>query len=333
MSYELFRNDVLMNLNDAIPSEMVTPAINAVDRAAISYEVVSKPVSLMVVDGEPQLMKLYLGSKATEGLSKDTLKNYYYTLHEFFLTVAKRVDAIDSNDIRCYLYDYQQRSDNSNRTLNQRRSHIDCFFDWCVRNNYLPSNPCATVNKIKYYATPRDPFTTVELEYLRLACRNVRESAIINLLYSTGLRVTELCHLKIEDIDLHDKSVKVLHGKGDKYRLTYLNAKAVVSLKQYFKSRTDDCPYVIVNARGPKHGLTKKSIELIVRNICARAGLDPKKAHPHNLRHTFATVMIQNGAPVQHVQKLLGHAKLETTMIYAKDRADDIKRTHERCVI
>ena len=181
--------------------------------------------------------------------------------------------------------------------------------------------------------TPRDQ-TLIELETMRENCRDRREKCVVDLLYSTGLRVSELCDLKFEDIDLHEKSVKVMHGKGNKYRMTYMNAEAVVSLNLYLATRNDDCPYVIVNKHGQvKHGLRKRAIEVMIKNIGERANLDMKKAHPHIFRHTFATTLIQNGAPVQHVQKLLGHAKLETTMIYAKDNQDDIKRTHERCAV
>lgn len=334
MSYELFRNDVLMNMDNMLPDEYMIPAINAVDHAAVGYDVKRKPVSLIVVNGTPEALKMYIATRAVQKLTKATIANYFYTLRRFFLFVAKDIDKITANDIRCFLFDYQMQTGISDRTLDGKIGCINTFFDWCVKNGILVSNPCINVDRIKYYATPRQPLTQIELETVRECCKDRREKCIVDMLYSTGIRVSELCALKLEDIDIHERSVKIMHGKGNKYRMTYMNAEAVVSLNLYLNTRTDNCPYVIVNKRGEvKHGLQKKSIETIIKNLGERANIDLKKAKPHNFRHTFATVMIRNGAPVQHVQKLLGHAKLETTMIYAKDNQDDIKRTHERCAV
>ena len=334
MSYEFFRTDVLSNLSGVLPEDLIPPAINAVDRTAVGYEFSPRNVSLIVVDGIPEPLRIYIATRATEKLSKETLRNYFYTLRTFFLYVAKDLDRITANDIRCFLFDYQRRTGISDRTLDSKLGQINTFFDWCVKEDILVTNPCAKVLRIKYYAEPRNPLDPVELEMMRQSCTCRREKAIVDLLFSTGLRVSELCALKFEDIDLHERSVRVMHGKGNKYRMTYMNAEAVVSLRMYMAERIDNCPFVIVNKRGQeKHRLTKKAIEEEIKRICQRAEINSKKAHPHNLRHTFATVMIRNGAPVQHVQKLLGHTKLETTMIYAKDNQDDIKRTHERCAV
>ena len=333
MSYELFRNDVLMNLVEAIPQEQMIPAINAVDKAAVNYDISRKNVSLIVVNGIPDQLKKYIASKATENIKKNTLNIYFYALRNFFLRMSKHIEDITATDIRCYLYEYQQRHKVSERTLEQLRIYINSFFDWAVRNDYLTKNPCEKVMHIKYYATPREPFDAVELETIRASCRNFREKAIVDLLYSSGLRVSELCALKMEDVDFQSRTLIVRHGKGDKFRITYYNAEAEVSLKAYLATRDDSCPYLIVNIRGEKHGIGKRAIEDTIKKVCERAEIDKKKAIPHNFRHTFATVMIDNGAPIQHVQQLLGHAKIDTTLIYAKKNMADIKRTHERCAV
>ena len=334
MSYELFRSDVLENMEELLPPDYIQRAINAVDRAAIGYDFSMKPVSLIVMNGVPEVLKTYIATRATEKLTKQTVRNYFYTLRTFFSFVSKPVDQIIANDIRCFLYDYQQQTKISDRTLDSKIGQINTFFDWCVKNDILQKNPCINVKRIKYYAPPRKALNTIELEVIRENCKDRRDKCIVDLLFSTGLRVSELCALKLNDINIHDKSVKVMHGKGDKYRMTYMNSEAVVSLNMYLATRNDNCEYVIVNNRGnKKHGLEKRSIETLIKNICTRAGIDPEKSIPHVFRHTFATVMINNGAPVQHVQRLLGHSKLETTMIYVEDNLDDIKRTHERCAI
>ena len=339
MSYETFRNEVLLNMAaDEMPVEQIVPAIHAVDKAATKYDVVRKETGLTVINGVPEVLKHYIGTRATENLSPDTLKNYFYTLRDFFMTVNRPVSKVTANDIRCYLYDYKKKNNVSDRTLEQKRLTIKNFYAWCLREDVyddLKKNPCETVSTIKYYAKPREPFTMSELETIRVCCEDVRERAIVDILVSAGLRVTELCDLKKDDIDLIERTVKVRHGKGNKFRMTYISAETVVSLRRYFNTRTDSCPYVFVNKRGSeKHQIHKKVIEQIFANICVRAGIeDPDRRHPHNLRHTFATVMLQNGAPIQHVQKMLGHAKLETTLVYAKDNLQDIKRTHERCAV
>ena len=174
MSYEFFRTDVLTNFSTVLPQDMMSPAINAVDRAAADYDFSKKPVSLIVINDTPEPMKLYLAAKATENFSKDTLKGYFYCLRSFFSVVRKQIDQITTNDIRCYLFDYQQRSGISNRTLEQHRICINGFFDWCVRDRILLYNPCASVQHIKYYSTPRDPMSITELEYIRMACRDSR---------------------------------------------------------------------------------------------------------------------------------------------------------------
>lgn len=333
MSYELFRTDVLSNLQNAIPTDQLTPAINAVDRAAMNYDISKKELSLSIVNGTPEPLKMYIASRATENIKQNTLEQYYYAMRKFFLYVNKPLNQITANDIRCFLFDYKQNTGISDRTLETKRIIINGFFDWCTKEDILLKNPCEKVMHIKYYATPREPLTQVEMETMRTHCIDKREKAVVDLLYSSGIRVSELCALTFSDINFFTREVRIRHGKGDKYRVTYINAESIVSLQAYLLTRNDNCPYLIVNTRGEKHGLTKKSIETLIRKIGDRANIDKKKSRPHNFRHTFATVMIDNGAPVQHVQELLGHAKLETTMIYAKKNQSDIRRTHERCVV
>lgn len=334
MSYELFRTDVITNLSAIIPGEQMHDVMNAIDRVAINYDINKKSVSLIAVNGVPEPLKMYIASKATENVKKNTLTNYFYALRKFFAYVAKPVDQITASDIRCYLFDYQQKNKVLDRTLNQLRTYINGFYDWCVREDILMKNPCSKVLRIKYYSTPREPLDSVELETIRMACKTKREKAVVDLLYTSGVRVSELSNIKFDDIDWKTREVKIRHGKGDKYRITYFNAEAEVSLRSYLNTRSDDCPYVIVNERGKeKHNIGKRSIEEIIKKVGKRTSVDMKKAKPHNFRHTFATTMIDNGAPVQVVQQLLGHSKLETTMIYVKKNTEEIRRAHERCVI
>ena len=333
MSYELFRTDLFTSLMDILPQEKLAEVMNAVDVAAQGYEFERKNTSLTVFLPIPEPLKMYIASKATENLSKATLKNYYYLLVKFFSYVKKPFDSITTNDVRNFLLAYKASRQISDRTLEQIRVYIHCFYDWCVNEGLLFRNPVNLIHAIRYQAKERYVISPLELERMRFNCVTLREKAIIDVLYSSGLRVTELCRLKKEDIDLGARTIHVKQGKGNKDRTTYINAEAVISLTAYLNSRSDTCPYVIVNINGEKHMVNKRTIESEVRKVAERAGLSTEKISPHNFRHTFATTLIRNGCPIEHVQKMLGHSKLSTTMIYARIDDEDVRRNHERCAI
>lgn len=333
MSYELFRNDVYNELSKQLSACQLETVLKTIDKIALEYNFSKAETALTVVNNIPAAVKYYIASKATENLSHGTLTNYYNMLKNFFSTLQKRLEDINSNDIRTYLTWYQQQRNISDRTKEQMRIYLNGFFDWCVNEDMLVKNPVTRVHAIKFNQKERYVVSQMELEKMRFACNTKREKAIIDILVSSGLRVTELCDLKKQDIDWDTKSVHVRHGKGDKERVTYINAEAVISVSAYLDDRNDNSPYIIVNERGEqKRRLGKKTIETIVQNIAQRAGVS-EKVNPHNLRHTFATNMIRNGCPVEHVQKMLGHTKISTTMIYTRINDEDVRRNHERCSI
>lgn len=332
MSYELFRIEMITGLTPLLAEEKMKDVVNVIDNIALSYDFSKKEMSLSVVGVVPEVVKMFVAAKATQRLAQDTLQNYYLNLKNFFSAVCKPVDRIDSNDIRAYLFNYQKIRGISDRTLDEIRIELNTFFEWCVNNINLASNPCKNVDPIRYYAKQREIYKPNELELARANCRTIREKAIIDLLYSSGIRVTELCNLKITDINLYTMELTVRCGKGKKDRITYINAEAAVSFKMYLNTRTDNCEYAIVNIRGKeKHRIGKKSIERVVKNVSSRAGIDPGKSKPHNLRHTFATTLLQNGCPIQHVQRMLGHSKISTTMIYTTICDNDVRQSYNKC--
>lgn len=329
--YNQLRNDVMVELS-SLSEDVLNLVIHALDRVSEQYDITRKETALALCsDGLPEVAKIYLVCKKMAGLSAGTLENYRVILEVFFRDLRKAPCEITTNEIRLWLYLYQSRRNISARTLDKYREYIARFFAWATEEGYLQVNPARGVEAIKYEEKPRESLTQVELEYLRKACRSARELAIIEMLYSTGCRVSELATLKQSDVDWRELSVH-LYGKGRKHRISWLNAKAEVALRAYLDSRTDECPSLIVSQRKPYHGLTKDGLELIVKNIARRSGVS-KHITPHVLRHTTATIALQSGMPIADISALLGHESIDTTMIYAHASLDAVRVGHQKHIV
>ena len=267
------------------------------------------------------------------GLADGTLNNYSIILSVFFREIKKQPQFVTANEIRKFLYTYQEQKGVSYRTIDKYREYIARFFTWAHDEGYISSNPTRNITAIKYEEKPREALTQVELEYLRMACVTLREQAIIEFLYSTGARVSELTGVKKSDVNWYEKSVR-LFGKGRKHRISFLNAKAEVALKKYLETRDDDCEYLFATVKKPYRNLSKDGVEKIVRNIANRASKNiGKHITPHILRHTTATTALQSGMPIADISKLLGHESIDTTMIYAKSSIEDVRSGHKKHII
>lgn len=333
--YDEFRLAFLRELvGEGIDEESMKKVMHVVDRLGMRYEVSPKETSLVPIDAIiPCSLVEYLACRSLEGMSKATLYNYRMTLSAFFKRVQKPLEKIESNDIRGYLYEYQQVRNISNRSLDKIRNTISGFFKWAVAEGKVPKDPTLAVKAIKYSVKPRIALTQLELEYIRKSCGDIRERTIVEILYSTGCRVSELCNMKKEDVDLEDRTIMIF-GKGGKYRISYINAKAYVVLCDYLKSRNDNDEHLIVTERKPHRGLSRYMVEKIIGDISDRAyRFTGKHVTPHIFRHTTATVALHNGMPVQNISKMLGHNQLETTMTYAEVDMTDVQRDHNRFVI
>ena len=333
--YEHLRNDFLREAHDAqFPAEALTAAVRILDEVATRYEIHDKEMALAVYNGEiPEIVKLFIVCKKIEGLSQRTLDTYMRQLCIFFRSVNKSFIQISANDIRVYLYKYQQDRGCSNRSLDKYRGYLSTFFTWAVDEGYIDRNPMRTIQPIKFEKKPRQNLTQLELEYLRCACETPREKAIIEFLYSTGCRVAELAALKKTDVDWNARSVH-LFGKGKKHRTSFINAKAEVSLQAYLDTRSDDCDFLFVTERKPYKGLTTAAVQKIVRKVAARtANQIQKNVTPHVLRHTTATMAMQSGMPIVDISKLLGHTKVDTTMIYTHVNTIDVQAGHRKHIV
>lgn len=333
--YEQMKNLFLAELNKRIPNlsgEQARVISDALDKAAYPFEVTVKETAIALrEDVIPEIVKIYIAVKKTEGLSPDTLSNYARILKQFFLWVKKQPDEVTANDIRMFLYNYQQHRNISNITLEKYREMICWFFTWSHREEYIPRDPSRSVKSIKTEVKERQALTQLELEHLRLACTTAREKALLEFMYSTGCRVSELCAVKLSDLDDREKTVH-LYGKGRKHRTSFINARCEVALNEYVKCRKGTSEYLFVSDRAPHEQLTKAAVEKIVHQIAVKSGIK-KHVTPHVLRHTTATQAVNNGMPIEGVSKLLGHANVSTTMIYAKVSKELIQAQHVKCVI
>ena len=290
-SSETFRSQMVSRLYDTLPQDQLQSVLAVLDSALQDYDITRKPVTLVPASGIPEVVKYFLASKAVENLSRGTLKIYRLRLEDFF------------------------------------RRILSAFFGWLVANEYIIRNPCSSVECIKHQAPERIPLTPYELEELRWVCRTVREKALVDLLFSSGIRASECSAANLSDIDWDARSIVIRHGKGDKRRTVYFNAESELSLRKYLETRQDDCEALFVTIRRPHHRLGIRSIETEVGKIGRRC---ENHVFPHRLRHTFATAGLRGGMPLDKLQALMGHAKPETTLIYAKQDQTDLQREHSR---
>ena len=237
----------------------------------------------------------------------------------------------NDNDVKAYLYNFQKTRNVSNRTLDSVRSILSSFFSWASAEGYLEKNIMVSVKPIKYRRKQRGSLDDYELEKLRSACETIRDEALVEFLYSTGCRVSELVNINKEDVNIKDGEVTLI-GKGDKERKSYLTAHASLALQEYLKSRDDDNNALFVSKVKPHNRLKKGAIEKIIGELGVKAGIE-KKVYPHLIRHTTATMGLQHGMDVTEIQKMLGHANIETTMIYAEVNQNDVKTSHKKYII
>ncbi len=334
-AYEQLRTALMVEIEKditGITTETLNKISSALDRAAQRYEVSIKELSLSLdIDPIPELVKIYLVVKKTEGLSAGTIENYSLILQNFFGRVRKNAADVTANDIRLFLYDYKKYRNVSDRTLDKYRQMICWFFGWAHTEEYIPRNPAKSIKAIKHETKDRQALTQMEMEQLRTGCESVRDRAILELMYSNGCRVSEMATLKKSDINWEAGTVH-LFGKGRKHRNSYLNARATLALHTYLKTRSDTCDDLILTERAPYKAVGKEALEAIIRKIAERSGLG-RKVTPHIIRHTTATIAVNAGMPIEDVSKLLGHASVNTTMIYAKASNEKVQSEHIRCVI
>ena len=330
---ERFKNDLFVLLNQKIERDIIKELEPQIEIILSNYDIEERKTEIVAYGSEiPKSVQIYLVSKKIAGLSDKSLYLYNIVLSDFFREMRKNPEEISANDIRVYLYLYQRNHGISNRTLDCRGTIICGYFNWMASEEYLTKNPATNIQPIKYERLHKKAMTQLDLEKIRASCETKREKAIVEMLYSTGCRVTELERLNVSDINFETKEV-TLFGKGDKHRISYLNAKAEVALKEYLSERHDDNQALFVYERKPYNRLKKSGIELVIKKVSQRVTEATTHITPHTFRHTTATVALDRGMNIVDVSKLLGHRKVETTMEYITSNIDSIKTNHRNYII
>lgn len=274
-------------------------------------------------------LKMFLDAKRIEGCSERTIKYYQTTIKHLLSQTTVEVRKLTTEEMREYLSNYQKRNNCSNVTIDNVRRNISSFFSWLEEEDYILKSPMKRIHKIKTKVVVKNIISDEGIEKLRDNCKGKRDLAIIDLLYSTGIRVGELVNLNIDDIDLEGREC-IVYGKGDKERRVYFDAKTKVHLKSYIESRVDKNEALFVTLDAPYNRLKISGVEIRLRNI--GRSLNIERIHPHKFRRTMATRAIDKGMPIEQVQRLLGHSQIDTTMQYAMVNQNNVKTSHQKYI-
>lgn len=260
---------------------------------------------------EQNLVESFLSAKRIEGCSEKTLKYYDSTIQAMLNSIGKGIKYIVTDDIRCYLTEYQTEKKSSKVTIDNIRRILSSFFSWLEDEDYILKSPVRRIHKVKTGTNIKETYSDEALELMRDNCTEFRDLAMIDMLASTGMRVGEMVLLNRNDIDFNEREC-VVFGKGDKERIVYFDARTKIHLQNYLDSRTDDNPALFVSLQSPHNRMNIGGIEVRLRQLGKRLGLN--KVHPHKFRRTLATMAIDKGMPIEQLQQLLGHRRIDTTL-------------------
>ena len=277
----------------------------------------------------PKLIDDFVAAKRIEGCSEKTLKYYRTTIDAMVTSVDKSICHIQTEDLRSYLTDYQDKNQSSRVTIDNIRRILSSFFSWLEDEDHILKSPVRRIHKVKTASNIKETYTDEELEKMRDNCSELRDLAIIDMLASTGMRIGEMVLLNKADINFNEREC-VVFGKGDKERIVYFDARAKIHLQNYIDSRRDDNPALFVTLRSPHGRIKIGGIEARLREM--GKVLDIEKVHPHKFRRTLATMAIDKGMPIEQLQQLLGHKRIDTTLQYAMVKQSNVKQAHRKYI-
>ena len=276
-----------------------------------------------------EYLQLFLDAKKIEGCSDRTIHYYRTTIEKMFMYIGTPIRKISTEEMRRYLVDYQQINNCSKVTVDNVRRNISSFFSWLEEEDYILKSPMKRIHKIKTKQQVKEIISDEAIEQLRDHCACLRDLAMVDLLYSTGIRVGELVNLNISNVDFEAREC-VVFGKGDKERKVYFDAKTKIHLQEYLNSRCDCNPALFVTLDAPYDRLKISGVEIRMRRL--GRSLRMEKIHPHKFRRTMATRAIDKGMPIEQVQRLLGHSQIDTTMQYAIVNQTNVKTSHQKFI-
>lgn len=276
-----------------------------------------------------ELLDRYFSAKRAEGCSEKSINYYQATISKALSVINVNALEIVTDQLRQYLMDYQEQNGSSKVTIDNIRRILSSFFNWLEDEDYIVKSPIRRIHKVRIAKTVKETYTDEEQEALRDSCSNIRDLALLDLLSSTGMRVGELVLLNRQDIDFNERECVVL-GKGSKERITYFDARTKIHLKQYLESRLDSNEALFVGIRKPNKRLTISGVEGLLKRLGDRVGIS--KVYPHKFRRTLATKAIDKGMPIEQLQRLLGHSRIDTTLHYAMVKQQNVKNAHRKYI-
>jgi len=300
----------------------------ALEQTLCHYDVIGSQVKTEVDDNN-DLIATFIAAKRVEGCSEKTLRYYLTTIGTMVSSIGKNVRHILTEDLRIYLTEYQTRNRSSRVTIDNIRRILSSFFSWLEDEDYIIKSPVRRIHKVKIASSIKETYSDEELEKMRDSCTELRDLAMIDMLASTGMRVGEMVLLNRDDIDFSEREC-VVFGKGDKERIVYFDARAKLHLQEYIESRLDDNPALFVTLRAPHRRIQIGGIEHRLRLLGKR--LNIQKVHPHKFRRTLATMAIDKGMPIEQLQRLLGHQRIDTTLQYAMVKQSNVKMAHRKYI-
>ena len=322
--------DVMQKMLCYLDNAQAQQLKQALELVLCNYKIEEVDKSPDIVKGENEaLLGKFVTAKRLEGCSEKTLKYYKTTIETALASLEKDICHIVTEDLRSYLTEYQEKNQASRVTIDNIRRILSSFFSWLEDEDYIIKSPVRRIHKVKAASNIKTTYSDEDLEKMRDSCKEKRDLAMIDLLASTGMRVGEMVLLNRDDINFADREC-VVFGKGDKERVVYFDARAKLHMQDYLNSRTDDNPALFVTLRAPHKRINIGGIEHRLRELGKQLGIP--KVHPHKFRRTLATMAIDKGMPIEQLQRLLGHQRIDTTLQYAMVKQSNVKLAHRKFI-
>lgn len=322
-------NEIMLKMQNKLNYNQIEELKQTLEVTLYNYELTENISKEEIEISNKNFIDLFLSAKKIEGCSIKSMKYYKATIENMLKAINKNIKHIVTDDLRTYLTDYQINNHSSRVTIDNIRRILSSFFSWLEDEDYIIKSPVRRIHKVKTATNIKETYSDETLELMRDECRELRDLAMIDMLASTGMRVGEMVLLNKEDVNFTEREC-IVFGKGDKERIVYFDARTKIHLKNYLETRKDDNPALFVSLKAPHNRLEISGIEVRLRELGRR--LDIPKVHPHKFRRTLATVAIDKGMPIEQLQKLLGHARIDTTLQYAMVKQTNVKLAHRKFI-
>ena len=319
--------DIVQQMLPYLDNAQLHKLQEVLEHSLFEYEIAGRTIE--TEDDSQELINSFVYAKRIEGCSEKTLKYYRTTIEAMTEAIDKGVRHMQTDDLRAYLTGYQEQHGSSRVTIDNIRRILSSFFSWLEDEDHILKSPVRRIHKVKTATNIKETYTDEELEKMRDNCGELRDLAIVDMLASTGMRIGEMVLLNKADINFNEREC-VVFGKGDKERVVYFDARTKIHLQNYIDSRTDDEPALFVTLREPHKRITIGGIESRLREFGKTLKIE--KVHPHKFRRTLATMAIDKGMPIEQLQQLLGHKRIDTTLQYAMVKQSNVKQAHRKYI-